>query len=69
MHLCTQQKQTHRHGEQTCGCQGGEGASGMDWEFGVIRGKLLHFEWMSNEVLLYSIENCVQSLEIDHDGG
>ena len=28
-------KQTHGLGEQTCGCQGGEGRSGMDWEFGV----------------------------------
>ena len=24
------------HGEQTCGCQGGGGGSGMDWEFGLI---------------------------------
>ena len=29
MDLSTKQKQTHKHGEQTCGCQGG----GMrDWE-------------------------------------
>ena len=25
MNLPTKQKQTHRHREQTCGCQGGEG--------------------------------------------
>ena len=31
------QKQTYRHGEQTCGCQGEGGGSGMDWEFGVSR--------------------------------
>ena len=24
MNLSMKQKQTHRHGEQTCGCQGGE---------------------------------------------
>ena len=24
MNLSTEQKQTHRHREQTCGCQGGE---------------------------------------------
>ena len=24
-------------GEQTCGFQGGEGGSGVDWEFGVSR--------------------------------
>ena len=28
-------KETHGHGEQTCGCQGGE--SGMDWESRVNR--------------------------------
>ena len=31
-------------GEQTCGCQGGGGWSGMDWEFGVDRCKLLPLE-------------------------
>ena len=40
MNLSTEQKQTHRHGQQTCGCQW-EG-SGINWEFGVNRGKLLH---------------------------
>ena len=35
MNLSTEQKQTHRHGEKTCGHQGG--GSGMDWEFGVSR--------------------------------
>ena len=48
-------KEIHGLGEQTCGCQG-EG-SAMDWEFGVGRCKLLHLEWTSNEVLLYSSEN------------
>ena len=38
------QKQTHRHGEQTPGCQGGEEGSGMDGEFGVSRCKLWHLE-------------------------
>ena len=32
-------KQTHRHREQNCGCQGGGG--GMDWEVGISRCKLL----------------------------
>ena len=35
MNPFTENKQTHGHGEQTCGCQGG--GSGMDWEFGVSR--------------------------------
>ena len=28
------------------------GGSGMDWEFGVSRYKLLHLEWISSGVLL-----------------
>ena len=29
----------------------------MDWELGVNRCKLLHLEWISYEILLYSTEN------------
>ena len=29
----------------------------MDWEFGVNRCKLLHLEWISNEILLCSTGN------------
>uniref|UniRef100_A0A8D0K6M8 DUF1725 domain-containing protein n=1 Tax=Sus scrofa TaxID=9823 RepID=A0A8D0K6M8_PIG len=50
-------KETHALGEQTCGCQ--VGGSGMDWESGVNRCKLLHLEWMSNEILLYSTGNYI----------
>ena len=46
----------------------GGGGSRMDWEFGVNRCKLLHLEWISNEVLLYSRGNNIQSLGIEHDG-
>ena len=42
--------------------------SEMDWEFGVSRCKLLHLEWKSNEVLLYSTGNYIQSPGIDYDG-
>ena len=35
-------KQTDSHREQTSGCQGG--GSGMDWELGVSRCKLVHLE-------------------------
>ena len=44
MNLSTKQKQTHRHKEQTCGCQGGGGGRRMDREFGVSRRKLLYLE-------------------------
>lgn len=30
--------------------------------------KLLHLEWMSNAVLLYSTGNCTQPLGLEHDG-
>ena len=48
--------------------KGKGGGSGMDWEFGVGKCNLLHLEWVSNEVLLCSTGNCVQSLGVEHDG-
>ena len=46
----------------------GEGAGrGMDWEFGVSRCKLLHIEWINNEVLLYNTGKYIQSPEINHN--
>lgn len=48
--------------------KGAGGVSGVDWKFGVSRCKLLHLAWINNEVLLYSTENCVQSLGTDHRG-
>ena len=54
-------KETHGLGEKTCGFQGGGGGggSGMNWESGVSRYKLLHLEWISNEILLYSTGNYI----------
>ena len=43
MNLSMEKKQTNGHAEQRCGCQGGGGGSGMDWEFGVRICKL--FTW------------------------
>ena len=54
--------------EQTCGFQGGGGGSGTDWEFGVGRCKLLHLEWINNEILLGSVGNYIWSLVVEHDG-
>ena len=68
MNLSAKQKQKHRHREQTCGCQGVRGKEWDGWEFGVSRCKLLHLEWLSNKVLLYSTGNYIQSHGIDHDG-
>ena len=44
------------------------GGSGMDWELGVSRYKLLRLEWINNVVLLCSTGNYIQSLGIEHDG-
>ena len=54
MNLFIEKKQTHGHGEQTCGCQGGRGGSGMVWEFEIGKFKLLHLERIGNEILLYN---------------
>ena len=63
MNLSIRQKQTHRHGKQTCGCQGGEG---REWDLEVKRCKLPHLEWTDNKVLLDSTGNYTQSPETDH---
>ena len=39
----------------------------MGWEFRVNRCKLLPLEWISNGILLYSPENYVWSLVMEHD--
>ena len=67
MNLSTKQKQTHRHREQTCGCQGGGGWGGMEWEFGVSGCKPLYIGWI-NEVLLYSKGSYIQYPVINHKG-
>ena len=43
MKRSAEQKQTHRHREQTCGCQGAGRGSGMDGELGVRRSHTLLF--------------------------
>ena len=60
MILSIEQKQTHRHGGHTCGCQGGGGESGNYWEYEVSRCKLSYLEWISNKALLYSTGNYIQ---------
>ena len=62
-------KKTHGHEEQTRGCQAGDGGSRTGWEFGVGRRKLLHLEWIGNEILLCSTGKCIQSLAMGRDGG
>ena len=64
MNLST--KQTHRHREKTCGCQGGWGRE--DWEFGVRTCKLLYREWVNNNVLVYSTGSYTAYPVINHNG-
>ena len=68
MNLSTEKKQIHGHREQTCGCQG-EGGRKEVGRLGVrvSRCKLLHLDWISNEALIYSTRNYIQSLVIEHD--
>ena len=69
MSLSIKQKQTHRHREQTYGCQWGRGGRrGMDWEFGLSRCKLFHLEWTNNKVLMYNTGNYSQYPVIHHKG-
>ena len=59
MNISVKQKQTHRHREQTCGCQVGGGKVGEGRiEFGISRCKLLYIRWI-NKVLLYSKGNYI----------
>ena len=37
----------------------GGGESGMDWESGCNRCKLLHLGWITSEILLYSTGNYI----------
>ena len=64
MNLSVKQKQTHRHREQTCGCQrvSGQGRVGLGvWD-------TLYIEWI-NKVLLYSTGNYIQYPVINHPKG
>ena len=50
--------------------KGKGGGSGRDWGFGVSRCKLLHLEWISNEILLHIPGNYyIWSLVMEYDGG
>jgi len=45
----------------------GEGPAGAKGENTSRSRQLFHVEWISNEVLLYSTGNSIQSLGIEHD--
>ena len=68
INVSTKQKQTHIHREQTCGCRGGKGWEGKDWEFGISRCKLEYIGWINNKILLYSTGNYTQYPVINDNG-
>ena len=51
INISKKRKQTHRHREQTRGCQWG-GVEEKDGEFGIRRYKLLYIGWINNNILL-----------------
>ena len=69
MNLFTKQKQTHRHREQTCGCQ-----EKWWWErdgLGVWYQQIqtiIYRMGVNNKVLLYSTGNYIQYPVIEHSG-
>ena len=68
MNLFTKQKQTHRHREQTCGCQGGWACG---WDGVGVWGcqmKVIIYGTDKQHSLLYSTENCIQYPMIKHNG-
>ena len=48
--------------------KGEGGGERKDWEFGIIRYKLLYIGWINNKVLLYCTGNCIQYPVINHNG-
>ena len=82
MNLSTKQKQTHRHREQTGGCQGGggwerEGLGVWGYQRLTLNSQslyigwisyILYIGWINNKVLLYSTENYIQFPGINHNG-
>ena len=51
-------EKTHRHREQTCGCQDEwEYRGGRDREFGISGRKRLYIEWIDNKVLQHKTES------------
>ena len=62
-----EQKQTHRHREQTCGCRG-EGVGERWLRVWDQQCKILYIGWTNNKVLLYSTGNYIQYAVINQNG-
>ena len=60
MNLLTKQKETHKLRQQTYGCQGEGWGKEIVRAFGMNMHTLLHFKWITNKDLLYSMWNSAQ---------
>ena len=68
MNISTKQKQTHKQRTDLWLPRGKRDKGGINWEFGVIRCKLLYREWINNKVLVYSAGNYIQYPLINCNG-
>ena len=48
--------------------KGEQDGEGVEWDFGISRCKLEYPGWMKNKVALQGTGNCIQKLEINHNG-
>jgi len=48
--------------------KGDVGREGVDWDFGIGRGKVLPLEWINNKVLMYSTGNYIQYPATNYNG-
>ena len=61
------QKQTHKHREKICGCQGVGARGRWSGNWGLVE-TLLYMDWTAEKSLLYSTGNCIQCPVINHHG-
>ena len=68
MNISMKQKETHRHREQMCGCQGEGGWQREGLGVGISRRKLVYIGWINYKVLLYITGNYIQYAVINQNG-
>ena len=68
MNLSVKEKQTHRHREKTCGCQGWGMRKGWIESLGLAYANYYIWNGYNNKVLLYSTGNYIQYPLINHNG-
>ena len=64
MNILIKQKQTHRHREQTCGCQGAGGKGGENWDQQM---QTIIYTLDEQQGIWYRMGNYIQYLVINHN--